>query len=49
MPISIRIGCEVRPGTNILAFFAIESVTKKKSFKILTPGVNVIKHFVAVI
>jgi hypothetical protein len=32
-------------GTNILAYFATPSVTKKDSLMRLTPGVNVIKLF----
>jgi hypothetical protein len=42
---NIRQGCKSLPGTNSLAYFASTPVTKKKSFVIFPPGVNVIKLF----
>jgi hypothetical protein len=35
------------PGTNTLAYLALSSAMKKKSFITLTPGVNFIKLFLA--
>ncbi len=40
-----RLACKDLLGTNGLAYFALPSVTMKKKFVTLGPGVNVIKLF----
>jgi hypothetical protein len=46
---NIKLGRKCYSGTNTLAYFAVESMTKTESYIILTSGVSSIKLFMAII
>jgi hypothetical protein len=45
LPANVRLDWLVIPDTNTLAYLALSSAMKEKSFITLTPGANVIKKF----